>query len=152
MYMACDKGNKKGIGHFCKVMSAWDPINGTVDLDLLDIDASGGTSKDCAKSIQASMNKLKAVDNDQTHLLYGNATDSGGGGVLDSLADELQEIDNLCGPEDEHLVANCCIHGMQLMLRNSVVFALGDGGLEKVNAMQLIHSVWDLQESLDLQE
>jgi len=41
---------------------------------------------------------------------------------------------------------------MQLMLRNSVVFALGDGGLEKVNAMQLIHSVWDLQESLDLQE
>ena len=38
------------------------------------------------------------------------------------------------------------------MLRNSVVFALGDGGLDKVNAMQLIHSVWDLQESLDLQE
>lgn len=70
-------------------MSDWDPIKGTVDLDLLEIDASREPSKDCAKSIQASMNKLKAEDNDPTNLLYGNAMDSGGGDVLDSLADKL---------------------------------------------------------------
>jgi len=150
--MACDKGNKKGIGHFVKRSSTWDPISGSVEANTIDIDASGGKSNECALSIESSMNKLKDNDGDRSHLLFGQCTDSGGGGVLDSLADELQAKENLaCGP-DEHLVANCCIHGLQLQLRDAVVEALGDGGLDNVNAMQLLHTVRDLQESLDLEE
>jgi len=152
VHMACDKGNKKGVGHFVKVMSSWDPNNGNVDLEVSDIDASGGKSDQCARAIQSSMNKLKLVDDDNTHLLHGNCTDSGGGGALDSLADYLLNVDHLCCHEDECLVANCCIHALQLQLRNAVVTALGDGGIENVNAMQLLHTVWDLQESLDLEE
>jgi len=39
-----------------------------------------------------------------------------------------------------------------LQLHNSVCNALGDGGLDKVNAMQLLHSVYDLQQVLELDE
>jgi len=151
IHIACDKGNKKGIGHFAKAMASYDPYDGIVDIDLLDIDAAGGTSEECANSIAASMNKLKAHDDDDTHLLNGQGTDAGGGGILDSLGEKLHAIDHLCAPANDYLIANCCIHGLQLQLRNSVVTALGDGGLEKVNAMQLIHSVYDLQESIELE-
>lgn len=149
---ACDKGNKKGVGHFAKVMTEWDPNRCVVGLNVLDIDAAGGASVECAQSIRASMNKLKTNDNDPTHLLSAQGTDAGGGGVLDSLHVELQALQNVCVAPEDCLVANCCIHGLQLQLRNAVVHALGDGGLEKVNAVQLIHTVCDLQESLDMSE
>jgi len=37
IYMACDKGNKKGIGHFVKRSSTWDPISGSVEVNTVDI-------------------------------------------------------------------------------------------------------------------
>jgi len=149
IYMSCDKGNKKGIGHFVKYIARWTP--GKVEKHLLAIDASGGTSRDCAAAIQGSMNKLKLNDDDTTHLLYGTATDSGGGGTLELLHDNLDGF-GLCCPPDEHIVSNCCIHALQLQLSNAVKRAFGEGALDKINAMQLIHSVWRLQESIDLDE
>jgi len=50
------------------------------------------------------------------------------------------------------LVANCTVHALQLQLRNAVHVAFGAGGLDKVNVLQLLHSVFALQESLDLDE
>jgi len=154
--IACDKGNKKGVGHFVKHLSWWDPatrdVNGLIKVQtqLLDIDASGGTSIECAKAIQASMNKLKTDDNAATHHLFGQCADSGGGGVLDSLADEMRALGLLW--LHNCLVANCDIHALQLQLCNAVMTTLGGGGLYKVNAMQLLHSVHASQESLDLDE
>jgi len=156
IYIACDKGNKKGVGHFVKYLSWWDvtarDANGAlrVQTQLLDIDASGGTSIDCAKAIQASMNKLKTEDGAATHHLFGQCTDSGGGGVLDSLADEMRALGLLW--LHNYLVANCTVHALQLQLQNAVMATFGAGGLDKVNATQLLHSVCALQESLDLDE
>jgi len=149
IYLACDKGNKKGVGHFIKMLSCWNSEAGKVDVRLLDIDALGGTSADCAKAMQSSMKKL--AGNNGIPLLSGQVTDSGGGGVLDSLADEMRLL-ALLKPKEEHLIANCCIHAAQLMLRNAIYAALGDGGLGNINAMQMLHSVYDLQESLELEE
>ena len=149
IYMACDKGNKKGIGHFVKHISRWIP--GKVDKRLLDIDASGGTSVECAAGIQASMNKLKANADDDTHQLYGTGTDSGGGGTLESLFQEMDAL-GICAPEEEHLISNCGTHAVQLQLKNAVTAALGEGSLEKINAMQLLHSVYRLQESMTRDE
>jgi len=154
--MACDKGDKKGIGHFVKFLSWWDPSARDANrllraqTQLLDTDASGGTSLDCAKAIRASMNKLKTHDDAPTHKLCGQCADSGGGGVLDSLADEMRALGLLW--LHNCLVANCTIHALQLQLRNAVMATFGSGGLDKVNETQLIHSVHALQESLDLDE
>ena len=150
IYVGCDKGNKKGVGHFIKVLSSLDD-HGIVQAQLLDIDASGGTSADCAAAIRASMNKLKVHDDDDTHLLYGTGTDSGGGGVLESLHNHMKQL-GLCAPDEEYLVANCCIHSLQVQLSNAVKETFGEGKIDRVNAMQLLHSVWRLQESLDLDE
>ena len=84
IYLACDKGNKRKVGHFVKALSWWRPLGG-VHVQVLDIDASGGTTVDCALAMQASINKLKVNDTDQTHLLGGQATDSGGGGCIGKL-------------------------------------------------------------------
>ena len=50
IFMACDKGNKKGVSHFVKVLSWWER-SGKVGVRLLNIDGSGGTSSDCADAI-----------------------------------------------------------------------------------------------------
>ena len=57
IYVSCDKGNKKGVGHFVKVLSWWDTRGCVVGRTLLDIDGSGGNSMGCALGIQASINK-----------------------------------------------------------------------------------------------
>ena len=149
IFIACDKGNKKGVGHFAKALCWWE--NGRVYTELLDIDASGGTSEECAKSIQASMNKLKLTDDANTHKLHGQDTDSGGGGTLDSLHKHMDELD-LCVPDNEYLAAGCMIHALQLQLGNAIRETFGFGSLEKINAMQLLHTVYRLQEALDLEE
>jgi len=149
MCLACDKGNKKGVGHFVKALSWWTPT-GRVQVQVLDIDASGGKTGECALAIQASMNKLKSHDDALTHLLAGQSTDSGGGGALENLADEMRALNLLW--LHNYLVANCTIHALQLQLNNGIRAALGEGGLENVNVMQMMHSVYRLQESIDLKE
>lgn len=150
IYLACDKGNKKGVGHFVKVLATLNDL-GIVVPELLDIDASGGTSSECAAAIRASMNKLKLNDEDNTHLLYGQATDSGGGGTLESFHDRLKAL-GLCAADDLYLIAPCCVHALQIQLKNAVCKTFGEGALDRVNAMQLLHSVYRLQESLDMDE
>jgi len=156
IYLACDKGNKKGIGHFVKVLSHWEVPRRSkyskVDFQILDIDAAGGTSSDCADGIESSMSRLKFNKTDDTHLLHGQNTDSGGGGTLDGLADELHKCPHTTIGREKYLVSNCTIHAVQTQLRNAIVNVLGEGALERVNAMQLLHSVYRLQESIDLAE
>jgi len=149
IYLSCDKGNKRGVSHFIKLLSSWNAM-GHVDVHVLDIDGSGGTTKACALAIQASINKLKVNDDDQTHLLAGQSIDSGGGGVLEKLHEEMHAL-GLCSLHI-YLIANCCIHALQLQLSNGIREALGEGGLENVNVMQMLHSVYRLQEALDLDE
>jgi len=149
IYMACDKGNKKGVGHFAKCVSKWNR-EGSINLRLLDVNAAGGSSVECAAATQASMNKLKNDETDQdSHLLYGQNTDSGGGGTLESLHLAMEPL-SLCAPASQYLIGNCTIHAHQIGLKNAVETTFGTGALDKINAMQMLHSVYWLQESLDL--
>jgi len=149
--IAADKGNKRNVGHLVKFLSWMEPAPAKAYKQLLDIDAAGGSSKECAKGVQASIDKLKAHDDDETHKLHGQDADSGGGGTLDSLHKEMRVL-NLCMPDEEHLTAGCAIHAIQLQLGNAIRETFGAGALDKVNAMQLLHSVYRLQELVDLQE
>jgi len=120
MRVSCDKGNKRGVGHVVKVLL--DLSNdGFVQTRLLDVDAAGGTSKDAAAAIQASMNKLKSNDDDDTHLLHDQATDSGDGGTVESLHNEMKEL-GLAATEIDHLIAVCCIPSAAVKCRQSHVW------------------------------
>mmetsp|Transcript_22644 Transcript_22644/g.67005 ORF Transcript_22644/g.67005 Transcript_22644/m.67005 type:complete len:219 (+) Transcript_22644:1297-1953(+) len=75
--------------------------------------------------------------------------DSGGGGVLECLAECLKKL----GVTTQvYLVANCTLHAVQRTLANPVKAVFGDGGLEKRNVMQLIHCPYDLMNILELDE
>jgi hypothetical protein len=139
--LSCDKGNKKGVGHFVKVLSWWDEIMEKVRTFVLDIDASEGNSSSCGEAIDHSLKKLIYAIK-----LLGQTTDSGGGGVLEKLAEALKKR-NLC--QDNYAVANCTLHAIQLTLSNPVKVSFGEGGLGCRTMMQLLHSVYDLQDSFE---
>lgn len=80
VFLSCDKGSKKGVGHFVKILSWFD--DGRVRKQCLDIDSSEGTTEQCANAIRASLKKVSLLK------LQGQTTDSGGGGVLDGLIGE----------------------------------------------------------------
>ena len=142
LYMSCDKGNKKGIGHFIKFICFWDARTKQVKVYLLDCDASEGTSKDCAAAINFSLTRLDSPEN--FTKLYGQNTDAGGGGVGTSLAKELDSFDRIYCILS-YLHPTCSLHGHQLVLSNPVKKLIGDGGLGKQNALQLLHSIYNLQ-------
>jgi hypothetical protein len=142
VYLTSDKGNKKGLGHFVKILSWWDNKLERVQMFTLDIDASEGTSSGCADAVEHSMKKLFSAIK-----LSGQLTDSGGGGVLEDFASELKKR-NLC--HDIYHVANCTLHAIQLALSNPVKAAFQDGGLGSRNMMQMLHSIYDLQQSMEL--
>ena len=137
VFLSCDKGNKKGVGHFVKVLSWYH--NGRVVKQCLDIDGSEGNTEQCADAIAASLKKIGL------QKLQGQSTDSGGGGVLHGLATAL-EARQLCSAN--YLVASCSLHNLQLTISKPVKDTMGDVGLDKKNLMQLLHSVYDLQDSM----
>jgi hypothetical protein len=67
----------------------------------------------------------------------------------EGLGDRLKEK-NVTTPD--LLVGTCGIHNTQLQLSNPVLQLLGAGELGKKNLMQLLHSVYALQNSMDLKE
>jgi hypothetical protein len=140
VFLSCDKGNKKGVGHFVKVLSWYDNETKSVRKQLLDIDGTEGLTDDCGEAIAVSLKKVGSIK------LQGQTTDSGGGGVLDGLHRSLEER-QLVHPF--YLVASCGLHNLQLSVANPIKSTMGEGGLDKKNLMQLLHSVYDLQESMD---
>ena len=143
VFLSCDKGNKKGVGHFVKMLSYWDESENCVQFKCLDMDASEGDTNACSEAIEHSLKSVGEIK------LQGSTTDSGGGGVLESLASALQSR-GIC--EDNYKVASCSIHAFQLTLSVPTQKVLGAGGLGVKNVMQLAHAVYDLQESLDFEE
>jgi hypothetical protein len=126
-----------------KILSWWGMTQKKVQIYIFSIDASEGTSEGCAEAIKHSMKKL---DDMIALLLKGQTTDSGGGGVLESLGNKLQKRD-LCKPT--YLVASCTLHAIQIALANLVKQSLGEGALGARTIMQMLHSAYDLQESME---
>jgi hypothetical protein len=76
-------------------------------------------------------------------------TDSGGGGVLESMGNQLKKRD-LCSPT--YLVPSCALHANQIALANPVKKAMGEGSLGARTMMQMHHSAYDLQELMEYSE
>jgi hypothetical protein len=76
-FLSCDKGNKKGLSHFVKILLWWDKTEKKVQTFVPDIDVSKGTSEGC---VEAILHLMKKANNTTITLsLKGQTTDSGGG-------------------------------------------------------------------------
>jgi hypothetical protein len=123
-----------------------DLATGNVVVRILDIDASEGSHVKCANTIKLSLHRMQCP---MLFKLCGQSTDSGGGVILDGRAQEMAKR-GLCLLN--YLVANCCVHNLQLQLSVPTKMVLGDRGLEKRSAMQLLHSIGDLQRCFESYE
>ena len=112
---------------------------------MLDLDGSGDSSKDCAQAICHSLKKFEG----SVEQLSGQTTDSGGGGTLNSLRDEMVALKIV---KPDYLVANCTLHSQQILLKGPTEDVFGDGGLGKRIVMQLLHSAYDLQQCFEFEE
>jgi hypothetical protein len=102
------------------------------------MDSSGKSDIEVARAIKHSM-----VQKEVEHKLSGQTTDNGGGATLESFAKELksEEVTN----QDYYSVANCTLHDLSLGVSVPVDKVFGLGGVGKNNFMQMLHSIFDLQ-------
>ena len=57
---------------------------------------------------------------------------------------------NLCKEDGSYLIGYCCLHTLQLTLANAIQKRIGPGKLGSRNATQLIHSIYDLQTTTEV--
>jgi hypothetical protein len=69
--------------------------------------------------------------------------------VLQLLRKQLQKR-GLCN--ETHLVASCMLHAIQIASANPVKKAMGEGSLGAHTMMQMLHSAYHLQESMEFSE
>ena len=139
-----DKANKKGVPHFVKFKCFWDDENDCAVFYLLDADGAAGKTIDASDSINFSMTRIDFTELPKTKL-GAQMTDAGGGGVGSDLARAL-DTKNRITDITRYLQPTCALHGWQLALSNPIQRLIGEGSLNAMNAMQLLHSAYNLQE------
>ena len=106
------------------------------------------TSEGCAQAVRHALAKLVGEENAEG-ILFGQMTDSGGGGTGKSFRAGLMN-QNVAVAIQLYLTAFCTLHCAQLTLLVPVKHVLGEGGRDKdgkykQNAMQLLHGVYNMQ-------
>jgi hypothetical protein len=96
VFLACDKGNWKGVNHLAKVLSWWDETEPCIRSVCLDIDGSGGSSENVGNAINHSLTKLLNA----FVGLAGQSHNGGGVGVGVGVGDSLMD----------GLIARNCTH------------------------------------------
>ena len=152
VYLMCDKGAlKTANAHFVKILCWYSKDKHCVRSFNIDTEESDASSHDCGNAINHALKKV--LGDKRNGILYGQNTDSGGGGTGKSLQRELTSHGVTAQPEI-YLTAYCTLHCVQLTISNAVENVIGTGGMQrcngqdayKQNAMQLLHGVYNLQD------
>jgi hypothetical protein len=125
LFLLCDKGAKKTQNaHFVKILCWWSKLDKTIKTFNMDSNDTDGTSKACAVAIQHSLSQLFGGNENNEQMLWGQATDSGGGGTGNSFHAELTKLGLSCLVEN-YLKTFCTLHCIQLTLGNAINSVLG---------------------------
>ncbi len=150
LFLLCDKGAKKTANaHFVKILCWWSTLDKKIKTFNMDSNDTDGTSKACAHAIQHALFQLFGGQDNILAILFGQATDSGGGGIGSSFHTELTKL-GLSSATESYLKSFCTLHCIQLTLQNPISRVLGQGGLGKdgrykTNAIQALHGLHNLQ-------
>lgn len=142
-YLGVDKGPR---GDFVKIVTSYNRKTKKIDIFILDNEGSGGTNIEAAYGILHTVERLQLPE---LFRFGGFTSDSGGGGTRDGLMKYLKQFDIV---DDDGLVGTCSLHCLQLLLSNPCLAYIGKGGIERRNALQLIHAVYDLQDTVGTDE
>ena len=130
-----DRVEHDGIGHLVKEIAFW---NGKqVQSIWLDLDASKGSSEGVETSLDVSLHHIDTYQSDGGRtILLGQTTDSGGVGVTESLASDLENIGRI---SFFYRIVNFCLHAKSKALKQSVEQVYGLIIQNTVSFMQLLH-------------
>ncbi len=145
--LASDKGHRHGINHMVKIVSFWNVDDDRVETHQLDIDGCGGTSAAGASAIEAA---TKTSYGGVIKEFGSSTTDAGGAATGKSFVDEMRPLGLVS--EYNFFTATCALHALQLGFRLGIEQSLGPGSLKNQNAMQLLHSLSDLQKQFPNEE
>jgi hypothetical protein len=121
VFLICDKGAlKTANAHFVKILAWYSKKERRVKMFCLDTEDTDGHSNECADAIKHSLLNFFGSEDSISAVLYGQMTDSGGGGVGKSLYLHLDKR-SLCTPANEYLTGFCTLHCLQLLLANGIL-------------------------------
>jgi hypothetical protein len=150
LFLVADKGAlKTANAHFVKIICWYSLRDKRIKTFNLDTTDSDGSSLDCALAVLHSLARLFGGIDRVIAIIFGQATDSGGGGTGYSFQRALTSK-GLTAPNEVYLASFCTLHCIQLTLAAPVKHVIGEGGIGsdgeyRCNAMQLLHGVYNLQ-------
>ena len=110
-------------------------------MTCIGIQSTGNLSVDAAQGVDHA---LIPYDTENNRLkLSVQGTDADGGGTRKDLADKL-EMNDRVRDYSEYVYSTCSLHGMNITLSSPTQLIMGDGGLLKRNALQCMHTAYNL--------
>jgi len=116
----------------------------------LDCDGCEGTDKRTAEAIDVSLKKIDPVNGPKTKL-NGLSTDAGGGRTSFRCSRELNAISRTMSSA-EYFTVTCCLHAHSLSFKCPVEKLFLLGGLKKRTLLQMLYTIYGLQEEFDIHE
>jgi hypothetical protein len=93
LFLLCDKGAEKTANaHFVKNMCWWSKLDKKIKTFNMDSNDTDGTSTACAHAIEHTLLQLFGGQDNILAILFGHATDSGGGGTGNLFYKELTKL------------------------------------------------------------
>ena len=150
--LMCDKGEgdkKRNGASFVKLVPRFDVKKNKVKVTCIGIHSAGNFSVDAAEGVDHA---LKPYDHDREPLKISvQGTDAGGGGTRKDLADKLDSRGRI-KDYGEYVWTTCSLHGMNITLSSPTNLIMGDGGLLKRNALQCLHTAYNLAQQFHFEE
>ena len=113
-----------------------------LEIVALDSDACDGTDRDTATTWDFSLQK---IDDESKAILNDNAIDAGRGGTGIGLGKELHSV-GCTVSTDDFLVVTCLLHVHSLTFSSPITKYIGTGAIRNRTVLQLLYSVYELQE------
>ena len=148
----CDKGeglSSRDGATFVKLAARYDDERQRVRATSIGIQSAGNTSEDGALGIDEALKIFNRLDG--LLEVYSTSTDAGGGATREHLGKKLElrgGIKKLC----EYIATMCTLHAMNLTLQSPTELTMGEGGLQKRTAMQLLHTAYNLTQKFRTEE
>ena len=152
--LMCDKGegkSKRSGASFVKLIAKYDKKQERIVVYNIGIESAENDSIGAAKAIDHA---LKTFDLPEEKITIANhGTDAGGGGTRKDLLVKLVGVGRVSQSQvTTYIHSTCALHGLNLCLSSPTILVMGDGGLLKRNAMQTLHSAYNLSVQYDEKE
>ena len=152
LMLTADKGKrskKRGGATFLKLVAWWDKVKNVLGYCVLASKEQEKSGLDAAETIDHALQVYDFTDD--LVLLSNHGIYAGGGGMRRDLFLKICDINQVMSVT-EYIYTTCALHGLNMCLCSPKSLSMGDGGLLKRNALQCLHTAYNLSQQYDTDE